>query len=427
MLKFLFGLALICGGFYKTLFSDPVWGIYLFAVLTHIRLGQLSENFQLQLNIPIIIACLTFILYLTNSRYGKKFGYWPLESILMGLMVAGMAASSAGAEFAPAAAWAFTWTYCKYWIFFILFINMVDSLPKIEMFHRTMILSAAWLVYRCWDLRGTTGARFENVGGDVISDANHYAAALVLLFPFVFQKTLSRKKWEAIAAAVLCFGMIMAIFITGSRGGMLGLGALFVLLFVNFKEQRKKILITIFVITLMAAPFVNEYHYERFESLLNATTSQDDRDASAQGRVKAWKLALQIFNEHKLLGVGPENFQYYSGVSIEGKPLGEKGHVTHSIWMESLSGGGLAVTIPFLLLLYLFFRGTKKTISRLRSQEQLDAIYYILTIRISLAAFLVCATFLNRLIYEPIYWCIGLAAVHRNLTISTKKNKLSSK
>jgi hypothetical protein len=32
---------------------------------------------------------------------------------------------------------------------------------------------------------------------------------------------------------------------------------------------------------------------------------------------------------------------------------------------------------------------------------------------IGMGGFLVCATFLDRSVYEPIYWCIALSVVHR--------------
>lgn len=414
MFKFIFAIALIGSGFFQMFFRDPVWGIYLFAALTHIRLTQLSENIPFPIQIPIVIASLTGVLYLINGKYKTKFSKWPAEVWLFGCMVLGMSVSSIGAVYRPDLSWNFTLLFLKFTIFFLIFINMIDSQVKVEWFHRVMILSAAWLVYRCWDLRGTMGPRFENIGGDVISDANHFAAALILLFPFVYLKTLSRNNWVVAGAAVLCFGMIMSVFITGSRGGLLGLGALAVLLTVGFKEQRKKIITVFFVIGLSAIMFTNEYQKGRLIDLFTGI-SENTWDSSAQGRIKYWKTALQLFKEHKLAGIGMDNFQYYSGYMVEGKEPGEVGHVTHSIWFEMLSGGGMFVTVPFIIILIRFFMNTKKTMIRLRNDGRLDEVLYVTTIRIALGAFLVCATFLNRLIYEPIYWCIGLGVIHSYL------------
>lgn len=410
MLKFIFGLLLIGAGFFKAVFHDPVWGLYLFTALSHIRLEQLGEDIFLPLRVPIVIACVTVVGYVFSANYQHKFGKWPAEIWLFGILVVGMCFSSALARFDPDFSWTFTFDYVKYWIFFILLVQMIDSVKKVEWFHWVMILSSAWLVYRCWDLRGTTGPRFENLGGGNVADANHFAAALILLFPFVFQKVLSRDWRVALGAAILCFGIVMAIVISGSRGGLIGLGALTILLILAFRVQRWKILGFIVAIGLVALPFVPEYQIDRFSSIVSAIEGQ--RDYSSQLRIELWNLAFQLFMENPVLGVSPGEFRFYAGYMVEGLPFGEAGHVTHSLWFEMLSRGVL-VFIPFILMLGMFFRNSLRLVRRYRAAGEHEMATYVLTPMIGLGAFLVPATFLDRSVYEPIYWCIGLGIVHR--------------
>lgn len=414
MFKFLFGVLLIGIGFLKAIFQDPIWGLYLFAALSHIPLSQLGENIGLPLRIPIVIACLTLFLYIINPNYKKKFSKWPAEVWLFGVMVIGMCFGSQMAKFDHDLSWMLTFDYFKYWIFFILFIQMVDSIKKVDWFYWIMFLSAVWLVYRCWDLRGTTGPRFENMGGGNISDANHFAAALVLLFPFVFYRTFSQNKLIALGAAILCFGVIMAIFISVSRGGLLGMLALIIFMILAFREQRKKILAFIVIIGISSAPFITESQLERLATLQQAT-SQEQRDASAQSRVDFWRLAFQLFKENPLFGVGPGNFMYYSGFMVERQPYGVPGHVTHSLWFEILSQGGLMMAIPFSIMLFRFFRNSIRLARHYKANGQHESAICVQIPLIGLGAFLVCATFLDRLVYEPIYWCLGLGTIHKYL------------
>ncbi len=417
MVKFLFGIALISYGFFRTLVHDPVWGLYLFAALTHIRLAQLSENYYLPLQIPIVIASLTVLLYLSSAKYPKKFSRWPLEVWLLGFMIVGMAYSSSKAAFNPQLSWDMTFTYFKYWVFFLLFIQLVDSFEKIRNFHNVLILSACWLVYRCYDLRGTTGARFENINGGSIGDSNHFAAALVLLFPFVFQRVLSKNKAESLFAGVLCFGIVMSVFITGSRGGLLGMGALFVLLFMNFKQYRKKMVMALVVLCLAISPFINDYHIARFKSLVEAT-QEETRERSAQSRLDFWRYSFELFKNNPVSGVGLANFGYYSGPALEGMEPGQRGHVAHSTWFEILAEGGALVFIPFVVLLVNFFRKTKRILKVYLVNNLIQEAQHVIALRVGLGAFLVNATFLNRLIYEPIYWCIALGIAHGYLVKS---------
>lgn len=413
MFKFAFGLALIGLGFYRAIFLDPIWGLYLFAAFSHIRLEQLGEDIQLPLRIPIVIACVTLVAYIFSPRYRQKFRRWPLDVWIFGGLVLGMIGGSSMAKFDPESSWMLTIDYIKYWIFFVVLIQMIDTAKKLEWFHWTMILSSAWLVFRCWDLRGTTGLRFENLGGGNVADANHFAAALTMLFPFVFQKTLSHNKSLTLAAATLCFGIAIAIIITVSRGGVLGLAALTVLILTSFPSQRWRNLAFIIAIGIVVLTLATESQIERLLTLSNAH-SDELRDASAQERIDNWKLAIQLLKDSPLFGVGPGNFVYYQGFLIEAKPYGVPGHVTHSLWFEMLSQGAL-VFVPFVILLLRFFLKSWRLVRRYRAAGAHDMATYVQTPMIGLGAFLVPATFLDRAVYEPIYWCIAIGVVHQYL------------
>jgi hypothetical protein len=118
--------------------------------------------------------------------------------------------------------------YFKYGVFLLLMVNILDSLKRIELFNDFLILGAAWLVYKVWDMRGTTGARFENIGGGTVGDSNQYAAALIILLPLVFMRVFrtSSPVYIRVGALLGVFGMIMAILISVSRGAFLGLSVL---------------------------------------------------------------------------------------------------------------------------------------------------------------------------------------------------------
>lgn len=414
MLKFIFGVVLIAVGFAGALLVEPVWGLYLFAALSHIRLEQLGTSYTLPLHVPIVIGVLTLLLYLFSTSYQQKFRRWPAEVWLFGLMVVGMAISSWRASFDPQSAWAMTFDYFKYWVFFVMLIQMIDTQRRLDGFYWIMILSSAWLVYRAWDLRGTTGARFENVGGGNVEDSNDYAAALVLLLPFVYHRTLTRNRRVAICAAILCFGIVMAVVIANSRGGFIGLIALALLIVWFVKEGRGRNMLSLVLLCVLAFTFAKADQIHRLASVFSASHAEL-RDSSAQGRIDCWKLSFRLFQEHPLTGVGPANFAYYSGPKLEGLPSGEAGRVTHSLWFEMLSAGGLLVSVPFAIILWRFFRKSQRLARMYSDAGKKDIALYIYVPVFGLGGFLVAATFLDRMVYEPIYWCIGLGVIHRYL------------
>lgn len=414
MIKFLFGLTLIAVGFFGAVFIDPIWGIYLYTALTHITLQQLGQSISLPLHIPIVISSLTFVLYLLSRAYPQKFRRWPADVWLLAAMIVALALSSLHATFDPAASWSMTYVYLEYWIFFVLLIQMLNSRKRIDGFHWTLIISAAYLVYRAYSLRGTTGPRFENLGGGYVQDSNEYAAALVLLFPFAYQRTFSETRLIAWGAAICCFGLAMAVIVADSRGGFLGLVALWLAIILCFKGRRTRNIAVLVVVGALVLLFAKAGQLERLETIILAT-HRATRDNSAELRVEYWGLAWRLFKQHPLLGIGAQNFWYYSGYMVEGLPYGKHGQVTHSLWMELLSGGGLTLTIPFMILLWRFFRKSLRLARQCVKAGRQDIALYFYTPVFAMSGFLVSASFVDRMVYEPIYWCFALGIANRYL------------
>jgi len=414
MLSMSFGFSIIAFGLLATIFADPFWGLAAFALFTHITPQQLSELYIVPLRAPFFISIAVLICYFFNSRYSQKFSERPAELWMMVIILLGMALGAAGA-FDKEAAWSATLVFLKYVVFFFLFINIIDSYKKLTWFHNALILSAAWLVYRCWDQRGSTSNRFENRGGGVIDDSNEFAAALVLLLPLVVTRIFRGPWWIRAGAAAGTFGMIMSVVITSSRGGFLGLVAVYVATMTMFQKQRKKMLIILVGIALGASVFVTDYYKDRMLGMLAAQEGQVDPDRSAQTRFDAWRYALVLFSENPIYGCGMDNFGDYFGHEKQGRELGQGGTVCHSLWFQALSEGGLMVFVPLVAMLALFFVRTSRAKKSFLLLSREDVRDDIAALQVGLIGFLVAATFVNRLFYEPIYWWCGMAVVYSRI------------
>ena len=425
MLKLIFALVICFVGFAGTMFLDPIWGIAVFTLFTHITPTQLSPEIIEPLRLPLVMAIWAMLGYLVNSRYSPKFSRLPLEFWLMMLMLLGMYMGTLNAvntDFVYAKMIVFG----KFAIFYLLLVNILNTDDKIRLFIDAQIISAAWLVYRCWDLRERFDYRFENYGGGVISDSNHFAGALVLMMPFVIRRVLKGKPWVRLGAAIGVFGMIMAIIITGSRGAFLGLAAQCVAFFFFYKEYRKHIAIGFVGMLIAIAPFITDYYVERVAGIFNHQEIEDSRDREAvNSRLDSWTLALETFQKMPLYGCGIDNFRYYMGYYKEGLNWGELGHVAHSLWLQILSEGGLMVFVPFMLILFFFYWRMFKAVRHFRNHPKPWVLEDIYSVMVSLSGFLVCATFVNRLFYEPIYWMSGIAVAYGYL-VRNEQLKLSA-
>ncbi len=153
MFSLLFGITLSLWGFIGTLFYDAFWGLVVFSTFTHMTPQQLSEAYIVPLRIPFFLSIAVLLSYLCSAKYPRKFLHRPTEVWLMLAMVAGMALSSIYA-FDSESAFNGTMTLAKYTLFFLLFVNVIDTNNKLDWFVNALILACAWMVYKCWDLRG---------------------------------------------------------------------------------------------------------------------------------------------------------------------------------------------------------------------------------------------------------------------------------
>lgn len=419
MLSTLFGFLIIIFGIVM-IFKDVFWGLTTFAIFTHIPAQQLSSSYIVPLRPALLLSLLTFFCYFFSSKYKGKFSLIPMPEIFFfSMFIVAMVVGSLNA-YDFESAWNETETFLKFVLFFLLMVNIIDNNWKISWFYNSLILSAAWMVYKCWDLRGTTGPRFENHDGGVIEDANAFGSALVIMLPIVAIRISHGPWWVRLGASIGVFGIIMSIVITGSRSSFLGLVVSAIFFIYLFPKIRIKI-ISVFLILgviLSFVPYVHEYYLPRIGGIFSSEQIEDD--GSAQSRMASWDLSIDVWKRNVFFGCGLQNFGYYMGHEREGKDLGVRGHVTHNLYLQTLSEAGIIGFLSLCSLLICFFVRTTISCKNYNINGLIEKSYQVRALQVGMAGFMVAAFFQNRLLYEPIYWWIALAISHYNLSRSQK-------
>lgn len=143
-------------------------------------------------------------------------------------------------------------------------------------------------------------------------DPNDTAVLFVVTIPIALYLGNQRGRWYVrlvwYAAALL---MVMGIVRTGSRGGLIGLGAMLATL-VLLAPPRHRVRIIgagvgaalVFGIGVQRDPILRE----RFASVLDSS-GQDYNYTSVNGRVEIWKRGVYYMVTHPLTGVGIDNFR----------------------------------------------------------------------------------------------------------------------
>jgi O-antigen ligase len=148
-----------------------------------------------------------------------------------------------------------------------------------------------------------------------ISDPNFLAAVLVpalVIALFAFQTTRSRS--SRIVIAVAGCACLAGIFLTESRGGIIGLAVATVVAIAYAGPVRRQIVVSIAVTAAFALIYFSFAPPQSFQRLTSFTTD------GGTGRSDLWTVAAKAFTVHPIGGVGAGNYlldepQYLLGVN----------------------------------------------------------------------------------------------------------------
>lgn len=286
---------------------------------------------------------------------------------------------------------------------------LLDSTKKIKLAASVMILTFVYLTY--WanaqyfihHVYGRLHGPVSITGAGIYYDQNYFAVLFVTGGPFLYflgQQFSSKIAKVAVVAIILLSWN--AIFLTASRGALLGLSSVILAFLLQSKDKRAAFLV---VVALGLAYWHDggSTMKKRATTITNYTVSQ-----SAEDRLNAWSAAIRMMEAHPFVGVGFGSFgQAYPSFS-DTHP-----RIAHNTFFQI--GGECGVLAGFL---YLFIMGS--TINRLRkSARRLSGIknnreaqfYGRLTNACfySLVGFFTCAMFLSLQVYSIWYYLLLMA------------------
>lgn len=214
-----------------------------------------------------------------------------------------------------------------------------------------------------------------------------FCVAYTVALPFVLQYLNAPYAWfkRLLAAGLLVAPLMVAIYYTGSRGGLLTtlaiLGCHFAL---RWGIGPLRIAITGFglFVAFMVAP--------------DYMTTFEDQSRSASHRVEMWGEGVEMTQQNPVFGIGKGNFAAYTSKLI-----------AHNSAIEIMGETGMVGLFLWLALIYLSFKGIA---NYLRETENLSERAPVIALALSVVGYLVSAMFVT-LEYETFYFLLGLCAV----------------
>lgn len=247
-----------------------------------------------------------------------------------------------------------------------------------------------------------------------LADNNGFGLALNMALPMLF--FLAREEKNKLLRRVLqvmFVTSILAVVLTYSRGGLLGLEVVLALICV--KARRKAVgAVLLFAAVAGVVAIAPEQWMSRMDTFM-----QGKLDDSAKQRIVAWGTAWNLVQDYPLTGAGFNalpDVNLFSHYQNEALPGGFKSTGPHSIYFQLMADHGFIGLFLFLGMIasaIATLRNTRKRANAIRGPSWVTN--YTHMIETSLIGFLVSGAFLGLSYFDLFYQVIGLSICIRLL------------
>lgn len=275
--------------------------------------------------------------------------------------------------------------------FFVLPIILVRTKKSIRLFFWCLFIPTLLSVIYVMIRHGNMLFTFDNITKavhPVYRNHVNYAVFITMLLPFIFLA----KSWypgNYVRHKVLKYSIpvfLAAIYLSYTRGAWLAVGAMLFYMLVLRLNLTKYFLIFAGIVVIGFTAYILKdnryltyspnyehtiYHDELAEHL---TSTFEMEDMSTVERFYRWIAAVNLFKEHPIVGVGPNNFvSNYKKYSVTAYETyisdNEEKSTVHNYFLLLLTEQGLPALILYIALLVLVFL-TAQTTYNLSSKSQ---------------------------------------------------------
>ena len=308
-------------------------------------------------------------------------------------------------------------------VLFVFFIRTPSDLRTIVFLFVMLALLTAWSGSGAavTDTGRAEVSTYRAGGTDVLIEStqnpNRLAmiATLGLVFIWEYSQAFNMRRWLRWSAIALAALMVITVFLSASRGGLIGLVVASLLLFVRRRGGSSRVIYAI-ALVLVAGALVQQVvppqAMERITNIPGLRTA--DANAAGEGSIErreyTYDIGLKIWKQAPIVGVGPGNWPY---VRFMTDPL-RSAAAAHNSYLAVLAEGGLLTLGLYMLLFYIVIRDllrlerSQAVVARAK-QEGLE--WLIASTRICLIAFMVFSLFADLWDLVFSYFLLGTSAV----------------
>jgi O-antigen ligase len=372
----------------------------LFYVLVFVVVGRPQDilTFLSALRPALILEVIAVLLALMN--FAQLFSNVSFRNRQVTLFIALIALMIISIPFAVHRGWAFMFVFTEYisviFFFFLFFIITTSSGALLNILKVACFSITAYLALSL--LGGSLKGGRLGVGG--MFDPNDLAYLFVSFIPlnFLFLARGNRIYVRCISVFNIAFGSL-AVLMTGSRGGLIGLMVAFIVLLIS-KTRSVKFIHKVAFIALCLALVLFKSGSIDFERL--STTFQPENDYNVTddfGRIDLWKTGLRLMLTHPLTGVGANCFEMSVAQDRQDRGLVPRWQTAHNSFVLIGAETGIIGFVLFTLLNFNAFRIFSK-VARHGPSEEMRRIAEMA--RIGFVGNFACSMFLSQA--YSVYW-----------------------
>ena len=295
---------------------------------------------------PALVIALSaiFMLVVELSQARQNFRFmWPQGALLIAFLAVCFVSSFSA--FWPRFAFEKTTDFAKIVLIWIVIENTVTNAARLRTVLMTMVIGGLFpavgtihhYVYHI--LRE---GRATWIG--VFANANEDAYGLVILIPIAAALAIESKWWVRVVLVCIIASYLLAIFLTYSRGGLLGVLAVVGL--AGWK-QKSAIVRAVMVVGLVGLIVLAGAYWQRSQGFNDLSN-----DSTVTERIGTMRAGIRMFEANPLFGIGPacSMFAYPIYAPDEARCGCQLQLTVHNTFVQVLSEVGILGFMPFMLL-----------------------------------------------------------------------------
>ncbi|MFO0981203.1 MAG: putative O-glycosylation ligase, exosortase A system-associated [Planctomycetota bacterium] len=397
-------------GSFPFCFTRPYYGLLIFSWLGYMRAQDLAWGVARYFRFSFYVAILMLFGWLFYERrpFMRRDGRCYLLMVLAAWVFLSILAKRVdGTIYYTAPVMKKYVEFFKVIVIALFTTGIVDSKKRLWILIGVIAASFGFYGVKGALWGALTGGRIIQGPGGMLKDNNDLCLALNMNIPFLYYLawSVNNQRWRTglLASVVMTIGTIV---LTTSRGGFVTLAA--VSFFIVMKSRKKLLGCSIGavagIIFLLALP---ADYVARLK-----TIKSPEQEASARARLDSWMTALKMVRANPAFGVGFNNFRpvfAFYDVNPEGG-IKSVSRVAHNSYLQLWAESGTPALFFFLVTIaYSYYRMGKLRRWNYRVHGPIWVTNFTQMIQLSLTAFVVGGTFLNRAHFDFLYHLIAIS------------------